>query len=41
MTLPQYYEDNVKGGTGAFVIEAESFESFGAALVAKLWREIA
>lgn len=41
MTLPQYYEDNVKGGTGAFVIEAESFESFGITLVAKLRREIA
>ncbi len=41
ITLPEYYEDNVKGGSGAFVIEAESFESFGATLVAKLRREIA
>ena len=41
ITLPEYYEDNVKGGAGAFVIEAESFETFGATLVAKLRREIA
>jgi len=41
ITLPEYYEDNVKGGTGAFVIEADGFESFGATLVAKLRREIA
>jgi hypothetical protein len=40
ITLPEYYEDNVKGGAGAFVIEAESFETFGATLVAKLRREI-
>jgi hypothetical protein len=40
ITLPEYYEDNVKGGGGAFVMEAESFETFGATLVAKLRREI-
>ena len=40
ITLPEYYEDNVKGGASAFVLEAESFETFGATLVAKLRREI-
>jgi hypothetical protein len=39
-TLAEYYEDNVRGGAGAFVIEAESFESFSATLIAKLRREI-
>jgi len=40
-TLASYYEDNVKGGTGAFVIEADGFETFGATVIAKLRREIA
>ena len=40
ITLPEYYEDNVKGGASAFVLEAEGFETFGATLVAKLRREI-
>jgi hypothetical protein len=40
ITLPEYYEDNVKGGATAFVMEAEGFETFGATLVAKLRREI-
>jgi hypothetical protein len=39
--LTAYYENNVIGGPGAFVIEAENFESFGRLLVSKLIREIA
>jgi hypothetical protein len=39
--LDRYYEENVIGGTGAFVIAAENFESFAAAILNKLIREIA
>ena len=39
--LTAYYENNVIGGPGAFVLEAENFESFGRMLVSKLVREIA
>jgi Protein of unknown function (DUF1194) len=39
--LDDYYRDNVIGGPGAFVIVAESFESFGNAVKRKLIREIA
>lgn len=39
--LDLYYERNVIGGPGAFVKPAESFEAFGAAILAKLIREIA
>ena len=39
--LTAYYENNVIGGPGAFVLEAENFESFGRLLVSKLVREIA
>jgi hypothetical protein len=39
--LPKYFEDNVIGGPGAFVAVAESFESFGQALISKLIAEIA
>jgi hypothetical protein len=39
--LDRYYEENVIGGTGAFVIAAEDFESFAAAILNKLIREIA
>ncbi len=39
--LDQYYETNVIGGPGAFVMKAESFQSFGEAILAKLLREIA
>jgi uncharacterized protein DUF1194 len=39
--LTNYYKTNVVGGPGAFVVEAESFESFGQAIVKKLIAEIA
>lgn len=39
--LTAYYEANVIGGPGAFVLEAESFNSFGQLLVSKLVKEIA
>ena len=39
--LPKYFESNVIGGPGAFVIVAEDFKSFGQALVSKLIAEIA
>jgi hypothetical protein len=38
--LQNYYRENVTGGTGAFVLVAKSFDSFGRALVAKLVQEI-
>ena len=39
--LDRYYEENVIGGMGSFVIAAENFESFAAAILNKLIREIA
>lgn len=39
--LDQYFERNVIGGPGAFMIVAEDFESFGTAVRRKLLREIA
>ncbi len=39
--LDRYYETNVIGGPGAFAIPARDFESFAAAILAKLVREIA
>lgn len=39
--LDEYYRDSVVGGNGAFVIVAEDFNSFGAAVKRKLIREIA
>ena len=39
--LTAYYESNVIGGPGAFVVEAESFEAFGQLLISKLVKEIA
>jgi len=39
--LDVYYERNVIGGPGAFIKLAEGFGSFGAAILAKLIREIA
>jgi hypothetical protein len=39
--LAQYYRRNVVGGPNAFVMVAENFASFGAALVKKLVAEIA
>ena len=39
--LEKYYQDNVIGGPGAFVMVAENFQSFGQAIVKKLIAEIA
>jgi hypothetical protein len=39
--LAKYYRDNVVGGPGSFVIEAQDFNSFGQAIVSKLIAEIA
>ena len=39
--LTAYYENNVVGGPGAFVVEAKSFEVFGQAIISKLIKEIA
>jgi Protein of unknown function (DUF1194) len=39
--LTNYYEKNVIGGPGAFVVEAENFEAFGQLLISKLIKEIA
>ncbi|HZH26042.1 MAG TPA: DUF1194 domain-containing protein [Azospirillaceae bacterium] len=39
--LDLYYERNVIGGPGAFMVPAHSFEDFGRAVKAKLVREIA
>ncbi|HEY1365287.1 MAG TPA: DUF1194 domain-containing protein [Xanthobacteraceae bacterium] len=39
--LEKYYQENVIGGPGAFVLVAENFHSFGRALVKKLIAEIA
>jgi hypothetical protein len=39
--LDRYYTDNVIGGPGAFVIAAESYESFAEAILKKLISEIA
>lgn len=39
--LDTYYENEVIGGPGAFVVVARSFEQFGEAILSKLIREIA
>lgn len=39
--LTAYYRDHVIGGPEAFVVEAQSFDAFGQALIAKLIKEIA
>lgn len=39
--LGKYYETNVIGGPGAFVIVADDFKSFGQALISKMIAEIA
>ena len=39
--LEKYYQDNVVGGPGAFVLVAENFNSFGRAIIKKLIAEIA
>lgn len=39
--LAKYYRDNVTGGPGSFVMEAQNFESFGEAILKKMIAEIA
>jgi hypothetical protein len=39
--LDDYYEKNVKGGPGAFVVTAEDFGDFAQAILGKLVREVA
>jgi hypothetical protein len=39
--LPKYYEENVIGGPGAFLIHIDNFESFAEAITRKLVSEIA
>jgi hypothetical protein len=39
--LDKYYQDNVIGGPGAFVMVAENFTSFGQAIINKMIAEIA
>jgi hypothetical protein len=39
--LEKYYRDNVVGRSGAFVMAAENFESFGQAIINKMIAEIA
>jgi len=40
LTLDKYYEENVIGGPGAFMVVADNFEQFGRAVHSKLVREI-
>jgi Protein of unknown function (DUF1194) len=39
--LDRYYYDSVIGGPGAFVVPAQSYETFGDAILKKLITEIA
>ncbi|MGE5271558.1 MAG: DUF1194 domain-containing protein [Thiohalocapsa sp.] len=39
--LPHYYEENVIGGSGAFLLQVENFDSFAEAMTRKLVAEIA
>ena len=39
-TLDTYFESNVVGGTGHFVIPANDYEAYGEAIFRKLLREI-
>jgi hypothetical protein len=39
--LEKYFNDNVTGGPGSFVVAAEGFESFGRAIIRKMIAEIA
>jgi hypothetical protein len=39
--LDKYYQDNVVGGTGAFVMVIHDFSTFASAMVSKLVKEIA
>ena len=38
--LDKYYEESVVGGPGSFMIRADSFDSFGEAILSKLIREV-
>ena len=39
--LPKYYEENVIGGPGAFLLQVENFDSFAESMTRKLVTEIA
>lgn len=39
--LPKYYQENVTGGPGSFVMEVRDFKAFGEAMTRKLVAEIA
>jgi hypothetical protein len=39
--LPKYFEENVIGGPGSFLMVAESFDTFAEVILAKLVKEIA
>ena len=39
--LPKYYEENVIGGPGAFVLQVENFDTFSEAITRKMLAEIA
>ncbi|MGQ0677387.1 MAG: DUF1194 domain-containing protein [Rhodospirillales bacterium] len=39
--LPKYFEENVIGGPGSFLVVAEDFDSFSQAILSKLVKEIA
>jgi len=40
LTLDKYYEENVIGGAGSFMIVADNFEHFSRAVRTKLVREV-
>ncbi len=40
LTLDKYYEENVIGGVGSFMIVADNFDQFGRAVRTKLVREV-
>ncbi len=40
-TLDSYYQENVIGGPGAFLVPTSSFENFARAIQTKLIKEIA
>jgi hypothetical protein len=39
--LKTYFENNVIGGPGAFVLEAQGFDTFGESIISKLIKEVA
>ena len=39
--LPKYFEENVIGGPGAFLLKVDNFDTFAAAITRKLVTEIA